>query len=82
MQAPAGCGHFVMDISSTLSLKLESIRAYQTQFPPQKERVFRLVESQNRLLGTSAGFEAGELLICATTFGVRDLVKTVCPLEG
>ncbi len=76
---PQGGGHFVVDISQTLSLKLEAIRAYASQFPPGKERVFRLVESQNRLWGTTAGFEAGELVICSTTLGVSDLVRTVCP---
>ena len=72
-----GSGQFVMDISETLSLKLEAIRAYRTQFPPSKERVFRLVESQNRLWGTSAGFEAGELFISTTQLGVRDFVGTI-----
>jgi N-acetylglucosamine malate deacetylase 1 len=74
-------GQFVVDISSTLDLKLESIRAYKTQFPPEKDRVFRLVESQNKLLGTSAGFEAGEAFFSATTLGVKDLVRTVLPSE-
>lgn len=78
LQAPEGAGHFVVDISDTLELKLEAIHAYETQFPPTKQRVFRLVESQSKLFGTSAGFEAGEMLISATTFGVTDLVKTVC----
>lgn len=68
-------GAFVVDITDTLDVKLEAIRAYQTQFPPAKERVFHLVESQARLLGTSAGFGAGELLIPATTLGVRDLMS-------
>lgn len=76
---PEGGGHFVVDISPTLALKLQAIRAYASQFPPGKERVFHLVESQNRLWGTMAGFEAGELVICSTTLGVRDLVQTVCP---
>ena len=76
---PEGGGRFVVDISDTLEVKLRAIRAYQTQFPPAKERVFRLVESQNRLFGTSAGFEAGELLISATTLGVQNLVETICP---
>lgn len=76
---PEGGGRFVMDISATLELKLRSIRAYQTQFPPAKDRVFRLVEANNRLLGTSAGFDAGELLICATTLGITNLVETLCP---
>lgn len=80
LRPPEGSGHFVVDISRTLGLKLEAIRAYETQFPPEKQkRIFRLVESQNALLGTSAGFEAGELLIAATTFGIGDLVQTLCP---
>ncbi|MBX3438428.1 MAG: PIG-L family deacetylase, partial [Planctomycetaceae bacterium] len=71
-------GAFVADITDTLDLKLEAVRAYQTQFPPTKERVFQLVESQARLYGTSAGFGAGELLIPATTLGVRDVMAIVC----
>ena len=77
LPTPEGAGHFVVDISDTLSLKLDSIRAYETQFPPTKQRVFTLVESQNRLFGTSAGFEAGEMLISATTLGITDLVGTL-----
>ena len=72
---------FVVDISDSLTVKLDAIRAYKTQFPPGKERVFRLVESQNRFYGTSAGFEAGELLMSSTTLGIRDLVQTLCPSE-
>ena len=76
---PQGGGQFVIDISETLDIKLKAIRAYATQFPPGKERVFRLVESQNKLFGTSAGFEAGELFISATTLGAKDFVKTAFP---
>lgn len=72
-------GAFVVDITEVLEVKLEAIRAYKTQFPPAKERVFQLVESQARLYGTSAGFGAGELLIPATTFGVQDLMGTLFP---
>ncbi|MDA1015443.1 MAG: PIG-L family deacetylase [Planctomycetota bacterium] len=79
---PERGGSFVVDISDTLELKLEAIRAYKTQFPPGKQRVFRLVESACTLLGTSAGFGAGELLISSTTLGVQDLVATVCPTDG
>lgn len=82
MTGPERGGSFVVDISRTLALKLEAIRAYKTQFPPNKQRVFTLVESQNTLLGTSAGFEAGELLISSTTLGIQDLVATVCPTDG
>ena len=79
LSVPEGGGTIVVDISETFSLKLDAIRAYQTQFPPSKERVFRLVEGQNTLFGSSAGFVAGELFITATTLGVDDLVKTVLP---
>jgi len=79
LRIPETGGQFVVDISETLTVKLEAIRAYRTQFPPSKERVFRLVESQNKLFGTSAGFEAGEVFLCSTTLGVKDLFQTVCP---
>lgn len=75
---PQGGGAFVSDISATLAIKVESIRAYRTQFPPDKDRVFRLVEGQGRMLGASAGFEAGELLIASTTLGIANVVATVC----
>ncbi|MCP4505346.1 MAG: LmbE family protein [Fuerstiella sp.] len=78
LSLPEGGGRFISDISDTLEIKLASIRAYQTQFPATKQRVFQLVESQNRLLGTSAGFEAGEMLINATTLGIRDVFGTIC----
>jgi len=78
MSLPEGGGRFVSDISGMLELKLESIRCYKTQFPPDKQRVFEFVESQNRLLGASAGFEAGEMLISATTLGVVDVFGTLC----
>lgn len=75
---PAGGGAFVSDISATLAIKLASIRAYQTQFPPGKDRVFRLVEGQGHMLGASAGFEAGELLISSTTLGLTNVVEALC----
>jgi bacillithiol biosynthesis deacetylase BshB1 len=78
---PQGAGQFVVDISATLAIKLEAVRAYASQFYTGKERVFRLVDGMNRMLGMSAGFEAGELFICATTLGSTDLVKTVMPGE-
>jgi N-acetylglucosamine malate deacetylase 1 len=70
-------GQFVVDISETLPIKLEAIRAYRTQFPPAKERVFPLVEGYNRLSGQSAGFDAGELFYSPSVVGVKDLVQTV-----
>ena len=72
-----GGNGFVVDISDTLELKFAAIRAYQSQFPPAKDHVFRLVESQNRLFGESAGFEAGEFFVSVSTLGVQDLMKLV-----
>ena len=79
---PEGGGRFVVDISKTLEIKLAAVRAYESQFPPSKERVFQLVEGLNRVFGVGAGFEAGELLIGATTVGVQDLMQTLCPVLG
>jgi N-acetylglucosamine malate deacetylase 1 len=76
---PEAGGHFVVDVSDTFAIKLEAIKAYKSQFPPTKERVFRLVESQNTFYGGSAGFTHGELFLSAATLGVEDLVKTVMP---
>lgn len=78
LKFPEGGGSFVSDISATLQTKLQAIRCYRTQFPPGKERVFRLVEGQGRMLGASAGFEAGELLIAATTLGLTNVFQTLC----
>lgn len=75
---PPGGGAFVSDISATLAIKIQSIQAYRTQFPPDKRRVFRLVEGQSQMLGASAGFEAGELLISSTTLGITNVVQTLC----
>ncbi len=77
LNVPEASGKLVVDISDVLAVKLDAIRAYQTQFPPEKGRVFQMVESQNRMLGYGAGFEAGELLLTATSLGVRDLMATL-----
>jgi LmbE family N-acetylglucosaminyl deacetylase len=79
LEPPRGHARFVVDISDTLEQKLEAIRAYQTQFPPGKDRVFRLVEGQAALHGAVAGFQAGELLGAARPIGIQDLVATLCP---
>jgi len=68
-------GCFVCDISDTIELKLAAIRAYGTQFPPEREYLFRLIEAANRYYGQTAGFDAGELFRLDRTIGVQDLVK-------
>lgn len=74
---PPVAGHFVVDIGETFEIKLKAIRAYQTQFPAAKERVFQAVESQNRFYGSSAGFDVGELFFASSTIGFKDLVKGI-----
>jgi N-acetylglucosamine malate deacetylase 1 len=71
-------GAFVSDISETLDIKLAAIRAYKTQFPPHKERIFRLTQAHAHFYGGAAGFLAGELLIAPSLIGVRDVVDAIC----
>jgi len=67
-------GAMIVDISETLETKIAAIKAYQTQFPPSKDRVFRLVESQAIVLGQSTGIAAGEMLIAPKPVVIKDLV--------
>ena len=71
----------VADITGCLEQKIEAIRAYRTQFPPTKSKIFGAVEAMNRYHGHTAGFEAGELFLSYRSVGVDDLVSwgCVCP---
>src|SRR4051812_27925071 len=51
LELPEASGYFVADISSTLATKLEAVRAYATQFPPAKARIFSALEAMNRYHG-------------------------------
>jgi LmbE family N-acetylglucosaminyl deacetylase len=79
LDLPEASGYVVADIGSTLDVKLEAIRAYSTQFPPSKSRIFGAVEAMNRYHGLTAGFEAGELFLTYRTVGVTDLVGWAAP---
>jgi LmbE family N-acetylglucosaminyl deacetylase len=79
LDLPAAPGYIVADIGSTLDVKLEAIRAYQTQFPPGKAGIFRAVEAMNRYQGLTAGFEAGELFMTYRSVGVEDLLRWAAP---
>jgi len=72
-----GAGHMVVDISRTLAKKMDSVRCYKTQFPPEKQHIFPRVESIARQLGQTSGFAAGEMLVSPRNLGTRDLMKTV-----
>src|SRR6516165_2746288 len=56
LEMPEASGYIVADIGPTLATKLEAIRAYRTQFPESKARIFGSVEAMNRYHGVTAGF--------------------------
>ena len=68
----------IVDISSTIALKLEAIRAYQTQFAEREDRIVRLVQSQGITLGAAAGFDSGEVFYTLNPVGVTDPVSAMC----
>ena len=74
---PPGNNHFVVDVSDTLQTKIESVKCYQTQFPPQKAFIFDKITSIAQHYGMSAGYAAGELLTNCRTIGTDNLMKLV-----
>jgi LmbE family N-acetylglucosaminyl deacetylase len=82
LDLPEASGYIVADIGSTLDVKLEAIRAYQTQFPASKAGIFRAVEAMNRYQGLTAGFEAGEVFMTYRSVGVDDLVRWASPAHA
>ena len=68
---------FTVDIGDTLEIKLDSIRCYQTQFPPAKAHVFERVRGAALIQGAAAGFAAGESFVNTKPLGTGDLMKTV-----
>ncbi len=72
-----GAGHLVVDISRTLEKKMQSIRCYATQFPPEKQSIFPRVEAWARQAGQMAGYPAGEMLVSPRTLGTSDLMRTI-----
>ena len=67
-------GRVVVDISDTLQTKLDAIRCYKTQFPPEKEHIFDRVRAMAEHLGHTAGYQAGELLTCPRMLGTGNLM--------
>ncbi len=63
LDLPETAGYIVADIGSTLSLKIEAVRCYETQFPQSKAGIYTAIEAMNRYHGLTAGFEAGELFL-------------------
>ncbi len=69
--------HITADITETLETKLESIRCYQTQFPPEKAHVFERVRAAAVTNGLASGFAAGEVFVSARPLGTRNLMQTL-----
>ncbi len=67
--------HFTVDISDTLETKIESIRCYHTQFPPEKEYVFTRIRGAAMMAGASSGFAAGEVFVNTQLLGTSDLMR-------
>lgn len=68
-----------VDISDQLEKKIESVRCYATQFPPEKQRVLERVRATAVACGNAAGFHAGEALASARPLGCVDLMRTMLP---
>ena len=77
--APDMKNQFVVDISQHLSTKMNAIRCYQTQFPPEKEYVLNRATAIAHAVGFAAGFDAGEVLTATRTLGSTDLMTTLLP---
>ncbi len=82
LDLPEGAGYIVADIGSTLEIKLEAIRAYETQFPASKAGIFRAVDAMNRYQGLTAGFEAGEIFLTYRSVGIDDLMRWASPAHA
>jgi LmbE family N-acetylglucosaminyl deacetylase len=82
LDLPEASGYLVADIGSTIDVKLEAVRAYETQFPATKAGIFRAIETMNRYHGLTAGFEAGELFLTYRSVGVEDLMRWASPAHA
>ena len=79
MALPPHGGSFVADITSTYEKKVAAVKCYKSQFPPEKKRVWAILEGASLFHGASAGFDRGELFLSATTVGTADFLQTVLP---
>ncbi len=70
-------GQIVVDISQTLETKLEAIRCYATQFPPERQIMLEGIRAMNVATGISAGCRAGEMFCNTRVMRSRDLMKSL-----
>lgn len=70
-------GHLLVDISDTLDRKEAAIRCYKTQFPPEKDNLFRRIDSAALYLGSTAGVKAAEMFMCPRPVVHKDLIASL-----
>jgi LmbE family N-acetylglucosaminyl deacetylase len=75
-----GASVFVADITDTLDAKLQSVRCYRTQFPPEKDYIFERIRGAALQCGTAAGYGAGELFISPRIVGTPNLMSLMFPV--
>jgi bacillithiol biosynthesis deacetylase BshB1 len=76
-------GSFVVDIAETWQEKLESVRAYRSQFDEARfARIEHVMLGQAAFHGSKCGFTHGERFFLPTPVGTRDFVATVTGNAG
>jgi N-acetylglucosamine malate deacetylase 1 len=78
-QVPHGHWPLVVNISSQLECKLESIACYKSQFPPEKAHIFSRVRALAATVGMMGGCEAGEVLASSRIPCTGDLMGLMVP---
>ena len=73
----SGPKQFVFDISESIEKKIEAVKCYKTQFPPEKEYIYDRIRAMASAVGLSAGFNYGEVLSSTRTLGTRNLAATL-----
>ena len=67
----------MFDIADSIDKKIEAVRCYTTQFPPEKEYIYDRIRAMASAVGLSAGFDYGEVLSSTRTIGSRNLIATL-----
>lgn len=74
---------FVVDISDTFEAKMESVRAFESQFDGERfDRVRHALTGHAISTGSRCGFAYGELFALPSPAGTPDLVKLVTGAKG
>ena len=74
---------FVIDITDTMTQKMEAIQCYQSQFDTGRfERVQHFVTGNNISMGSRCGFSYGEMFALPTPVGSGDLHALVMGAKG